>query len=120
MRETDAYTSPLDDFFEASDYAFELPEPGGLVLIVDDEESSVALSRSILEAAGYDVPTFDRAPEVLDHLVSDEPTVLVTDFDWRSRVTRSRSVDRSSGFPRRGSPFWRVVRIDRACAEKAR
>ena len=81
MRETDAHTSPLDDFVEASDYAFELPETGGLVLIVDDEESSAALNRSILEAAGYDVRTFARAPEVLDHLVSDEPIVLVTDFD---------------------------------------
>ena len=59
MREIDAYTSPLDAFVEASDYALELPEPGGLVLIVDDEESSVALNRSILEAAGHDVRTFD-------------------------------------------------------------
>ena len=95
MREIDAYTSPLDDFVDASDYALELPEPGGLVLIVDDEESSAASD------------VYKRQ-------------VLVTDFHWRSRVTRSRSVDRSSGFPRRGSPFWRVVRIDRACAEKTR
>lgn len=82
MREIEDYTSPLDDVDEESDYTFELPGAGtGLVLIVDDEESSATLNRSILEAAGYKVRTFARSPEVLEHLVSDEPIVLVTDYD---------------------------------------
>ena len=64
------------------DLHFELPDSGvGLVLIVDDEKSSALLNQSILEAAGYQVQTFARASEVLVHLVSDEPIVLVTDFE---------------------------------------
>ena len=70
MREIEEYTSPLDDVDEESDYTFELPESeAGLVLIVDDEESSATLNRSILEAAGYRVRTFQRSPDVLEHLV---------------------------------------------------
>ena len=82
MREIEDYTSPLDDDAVDSDYHFELPDSGsGLVLIVDGEESSALLNQSILEAAGYRVQTFANPPEVLAHLVSDEPIVLVTDFD---------------------------------------
>lgn len=82
MREIEDYTSPLDDVDEDSDYAFELPEVGaGLVLIVDDEESAATLNRSLLEAAGYRVKTFANPPDVLEHIVPDEPIVLVTDFD---------------------------------------
>lgn len=82
MREIDDYTSPLDEAVEESDFAFQLPESeAGLVLIVDDEESSALLHHSILEAAGYRVRTFGRGPDVLEHLVSAEPIVLVTDYD---------------------------------------
>ncbi|MGB1840651.1 MAG: response regulator, partial [Longimicrobiales bacterium] len=82
MREIDDYTSPLDEAVEESDFAFELPgSEAGLVLIVDDEESSALLHHSILEAAGYRVRTFGRGSDVLEHLVSAEPIVLVTDYD---------------------------------------
>lgn len=82
MREIEDYTSPLDDDAVELDLHFELPDSGvGLVLIVDDEKSSALLNQSILEAAGYQVQTFARASEVLVHLVSDEPIVLVTDFE---------------------------------------
>ena len=82
MREIEDFTSPLDDVDEESDYHFELPDSqAGLVLIVDDEESSATLNRSILEAAGYNVRTFAHSPDVLEHIVAEEPIVLVTDFD---------------------------------------
>ncbi len=82
MREIDDYTSPLDEAVEESDFAFELPgSEAGLVLIVDDEESSALLHHSILEAAGYRVRTFGRGSDVLEHLVSAEPIVLMTDYD---------------------------------------
>jgi len=81
MREIDEHTSPLNGEGEP-DFSFELPaSEGGLVLIVDDEASSALLHQSILEAAGYEVKTFERAPDVIEHLVSAEPIVLVTDYD---------------------------------------
>ena len=57
-----------------------MPETGGLVLI-DDEELSAALNRSIFEEPGYDIRAFAWSPEVFDQLVSDEPIVFETDFD---------------------------------------
>ncbi len=80
--EIDQYTSPLDDVEEESDYRFQLPDPEtGEVLIVDDDEDSVALTKLILEAGGYGVHAFRQPSALLSRIREGVPTVLLTDFD---------------------------------------
>ncbi len=82
MREIEQFTSPLDDVVEESDYRFELPtESEGAVLLADDDPSAAALSKSILEAAGYSVRVFDQPSALLSQIREGTPHVVVTDFE---------------------------------------
>lgn len=82
MSDLDQYTSPLDDLDEDTDFRFELPPAeSGAVILVDDDESAATLNRAILEAAGYRVLSFSLPSSALQHVRSDAPMVLVTDFD---------------------------------------
>jgi CheY-like chemotaxis protein/two-component sensor histidine kinase len=58
-----------------------VPDLNGVqILIVDDDQDALALSREILEATGATVTTADSGPEALEKLRRSRANVLITDL----------------------------------------
>jgi PAS domain S-box-containing protein len=61
--------------------AAQIPELSGVrILVVDDDQDSLALAREILETTGATVLTASSAPEALDQLRGTQANVLITDL----------------------------------------
>ena len=81
----------------------------GSILVVDDDQDALALSREILEATGATVTTADSGPEALEKLRRGRANLLITDLamprmDGFELIERVRSCRKTSASVRSRPP----------------
>ena len=76
---------------------------GVQILVVDDDQDSLALSREILETTGATVITADNGQDALEKLHRNRANVLIADLgmptmDGFAFIAQVRAVGRTSAF----------------------
>lgn len=74
------------------------------IMVVDDNPDIITIVRTILEGKGYNVASASSGPELLNHLKSQKPDLIILDImmpemDGLEVLTRLKGVPETSSIP---------------------